>query len=167
MEQRTVHSLDAMGEFAEELLGGLVPRDDGRATVLALSGDLGSGKTAFVKALARHLGVEEHVTSPTFVIMKTYNIQPTTNDGNGFGRLVHIDAYRMQSAAELSVLGWEGLLADPANLIALEWPELVEDVMPEDALTLAFEHVDETTRSVHSKIQIPKSKQAPNSKIQT
>lgn len=155
-----------MGEFAGELLAVLSPRDDGRATVLALSGDLGSGKTAFVKALAHCLGVKEHVTSPTFVIMKTYNIQPTTNDGNGFGRLVHVDAYRMKNARELAVLGWDALLADSENLIALEWPELVEDVVPDDALMLTFGHVDEKTRSVHSKIQIPKSKQAPNSKLQ-
>jgi tRNA threonylcarbamoyladenosine biosynthesis protein TsaE len=147
-----------MGEFADELLAALLPRDDGRATVLALSGDLGAGKTAFVKSLAHRLGIEEHVTSPTFVIMKTYNIQPTTNDGNGFGRLVHIDAYRMKSARELAVLGWEALLANPENLVALEWPELVADGVPEDAITLTFEHVDETTRSVSTKSKAQSSK---------
>ncbi|MBP9771723.1 MAG: tRNA (adenosine(37)-N6)-threonylcarbamoyltransferase complex ATPase subunit type 1 TsaE [Candidatus Pacebacteria bacterium] len=146
MNTRTLASTDEMAVFAGELLAGLSPRTDGTATVLALSGDLGAGKTAFVKALAKYLGVEEHITSPTFVIQKTYNLQPTTN--NGFKKLIHIDAYRLAGGNELAVLGFKDTLADSKNLIALEWPELVADVVPENAMCITFTHVDENTRSV-------------------
>lgn len=144
MKTERLESTEQMADFAAALLEGLLPREDGRATVLALTGDLGAGKTAFVKALAKHVGVGEDVTSPTFVIMKTYPI----TSGSDFKQLVHIDAYRMKDGHELSVLGWDTLLADPGNLIAIEWPELVADVMPDDAITLAFAHVDETTRDI-------------------
>lgn len=150
-----------MADFAADMLGTLAPRDDGRATVLALRGDLGAGKTAFTKALARHLGIDEHVTSPTFVIMKKYPIER-----GAFAQLVHIDAYRMHDGRELEMLGWPDLLKDAQNLIVIEWPERVDAVLPKDAITLSFSHVDETTREVSSKIQIPKSKQASNSKLQ-
>lgn len=146
MKTRTLTSLEETAAFAAELLAELSPREDGRATVLALSGDLGAGKTAFVKALAKRLGITEHITSPTFVIMKAYNLQPTAH--SGFEKLIHIDAYRMNGGHELSVLGWEELLNDPKNLIALEWPELVHEVVPETAIQLTFAHVDETTRKI-------------------
>ncbi len=146
MKTRTLASTDEMKVFASDLLAGLSPRTDNKATVLALSGDLGAGKTAFVKALAQRLGIEEHITSPTFVIQKIYNLQPTTN--NGFEKLIHIDAYRLGSGDELAVLGFKDVLNNPKNLIAIEWPELVKEIIPDDAIQLTFTHVDENTRSV-------------------
>lgn len=143
VEPRTLDSTEAIEGFAAEFLARLLPREDGRATVLALAGELGAGKTAFVKSLARHLGIAEHVTSPTFVIMKQYPIQK-----GDFKQLVHIDAYRMKESDELLILGWNELLADKNNLIALEWPELVADIVPDTAIRLTFSHVDENTRSV-------------------
>ena len=144
MKTERLQSTEQMADFAATLLEGLLPREDGRATVLALTGDLGAGKTAFVKALAAHLGITEEVTSPTFVIMKKYPIM----SGSDFKQLVHIDAYRMKDGQELSVLRWGELLSDPGNLIALEWPELVADVVPDSAIKLSFAHVDEHTRDV-------------------
>ncbi len=149
MNTRTLPSTDELAVFAGELLAGLSPRSDGKATVLALSGDLGAGKTAFVKALAKHLGIEEHITSPTFVIMKKYELPtPRTSQPASFFHLIHIDAYRMKDGHELEVLGWDELLNDPKNLIALEWPELVKEIVPDDAIQIAFAHVDENTRNV-------------------
>jgi tRNA threonylcarbamoyladenosine biosynthesis protein TsaE len=144
MKTERLESTEQLADFAAALLEGLLPREDGRATVLALSGDLGAGKTAFVQTLAAHLGITEAITSPTFVIMKQYPITA----GSDFTQLVHIDAYRMKDGHELSVLGWEALLSDSKNLIALEWPELVADVVPDTAIKLAFSHVDATTRDV-------------------
>jgi|SRR3989344_6744341 len=101
------------------------------AMVVGLSGHLGAGKTAFVKSVARHLGIVEDVTSPTFVIMKIYPTQsgaanleavPLTDQWH---RLVHIDAYRLESREELDVLEWERLVSDKHNLIMIEWPENV------------------------------------------
>jgi tRNA threonylcarbamoyl adenosine modification protein YjeE len=115
------------------------------ATVLALQGDLGSGKTFFVKELAKFFGVTETITSPTFVIAKFY---PINSNATVFKQLVHIDAYRLESSRELLQLGFESWIADPANLICLEWPEIVSDIIPDYARTLRFEYVTETERKM-------------------
>jgi tRNA threonylcarbamoyladenosine biosynthesis protein TsaE len=107
-------------------------KEKGEAHVLALHGDLGAGKTAFTKALARVLQVREHVTSPTFVIMKSYDISAHER----FTTLTHIDAYRIEDESELTVLGFENLLSDTSRLIVIEWPERIPGLMPEDALTV-------------------------------
>lgn len=114
-----------------------------RATVLALSGELGAGKTTFVKALAVALGVTEHITSPTFVIMKTYPLK-----NQAYARLIHIDAYRLKSAEELRVLGFDALASDRGNLICIEWPERLEGILPADAVPLAFSYSEGDTRIV-------------------
>lgn len=121
---------------------GLHPHTD-RATVVALSGDLGAGKTAFVKGVARALGVAEHVTSPTFVIMKIYHLHDQK-----FKRLVHIDAYRLKGAHHLKVLGWDELLADPKNLIMMEWPEQAGSAIPASAIRVAFRYSGDNEREI-------------------
>jgi len=87
---------------------------------VALSGDLGAGKTTLVQAMARELGVADTVTSPTFVIMKQYEIS-----GSRFAKLVHIDAYRIEDESELDVLHARDLFDDSSNLVVVEWPEKV------------------------------------------
>lgn len=98
-----------------------------QATLVTLSGELGAGKTSFAQGIAKALGVEEHVTSPTFVLEKVYALPSKIN---GFTKLVHIDAYRLKSGAELAALGFADLLKDPGNLVVLEWPERVADALP-------------------------------------
>ncbi len=98
------------------------PKDSGSAIVLGLSGNLGAGKTAFVKAVCKNLGIKETVTSPTFIIMKIYEI-PTNSLDFPWKRLVHIDAYRIDDPKEIEVLKLEKVIADPKNLILIEWPE--------------------------------------------
>jgi tRNA threonylcarbamoyladenosine biosynthesis protein TsaE len=114
-----------------------------RATVVALSGELGSGKTAFVKCVAKNLGINEDITSPTFVIMKNYGLL-TKN----YKLLIHIDAYRLNSYKELENLRWQEIYNDPNNLIFLEWPERVLELIPNDAKKINFEFIDETTRKI-------------------
>ena len=130
-----------MDTFAADFLLKLTVQDHAR--LICLSGDLGAGKTAFVKSIAKALGITEHITSPTFVIQKTY--EPTHGD---WKHLVHIDAYRLELADELAKLDWQKTLSDKGNLIMLEWPERVADVLPEDATTLNFKFVDDTTREI-------------------
>jgi tRNA threonylcarbamoyladenosine biosynthesis protein TsaE len=117
----------------EEFISTLEPKV-GAATVVILSGVLGAGKTTFTQEVAKALGVEEAVTSPTFVLEKIYKLE-----GQKFSHLVHIDAYRLNGAHELGVLGWKELLADSGNLILLEWPERVDGAIPEDAMRISFE----------------------------
>ncbi|HTK33518.1 MAG TPA: tRNA (adenosine(37)-N6)-threonylcarbamoyltransferase complex ATPase subunit type 1 TsaE [Candidatus Paceibacterota bacterium] len=100
------------------------------ALVVGLSGHLGAGKTAFTKCVAQILGIEEDITSPTFVIMKLYLIggkvkNEATHVEVPWKKLVHIDAYRLEDKEQLQVLEWDKLIADRDNLILIEWPENV------------------------------------------
>ena len=116
----------------------------GTSTIVALQGDLGAGKTVFAKGAARVLGVRDVVTSPTFVIQKVYQLPDTAP----WKRLVHIDAYRLESEEELHSIGWDDVATDPGNLVIVEWPLQVGLGIPERALWIEFEQVDEHTRKV-------------------
>lgn len=140
--EKTIKSIPELEEFAQSFIHSLTPLKE-RATLVCLKGDLGAGKTAFTKAAAKALGIKEHITSPTFVLMKRFMIHEP-----GFKNLIHIDAYRLEKGEQLKKLGWEQLLSDPGNLILLEWPERVSDVLPSDAITLNFEFIDENTRKI-------------------
>lgn len=139
-------------EFIENLLSGGVTKSG--ALVFALYGDLGSGKTTFVKAIAKTFGLERTVTSPTFVIEKIYPIRtngrkrPTSNGTSQFENLIHIDAYRLKSGEELKSLGWEEISKNPRNIIFIEWPENVKDILPEDRHEIHFKFIDENTRGI-------------------
>lgn len=126
------HSLDEFCGYARDFVRTLVPRES--ATVVALSGDLGAGKTTFVQVCARELGIEETVSSPTFVIEKIYELS-----NRKFACLIHIDAYRLKEAKELEVLGWGELVKDPQNLICIEWPERVTEAIPQNAVRVRFD----------------------------
>jgi len=139
--EHMIHNMDEMRGFANDFLDGI--KSTIGAQIVALYGDLGAGKTAFVKELAKELGVEKHITSPTFVILKKYNIQYST-----FDKLVHIDAYRLGSGEDLKTLNWDELVKDSQNLIIVEWPEQVEDILPDDMIKIRFEYVDEETRKI-------------------
>lgn len=127
----------------------VVARLSGRATVLALAGDLGAGKTALTKVIAHELGVAQDVTSPTFVLEKIYRLPKKAP----FEHLVHIDAYRLEGVHELESIGWDEALAHHGNLIVIEWPERVAPAIPPTAHTVHLRTVNETTRE----IIIPKS----------
>ena len=141
--ERHIHSLDQLAAEATSFVGSLAPRED-RATLVALSGELGAGKTAFSQAIARALGITEHVTSPTFVLMKLYPL----SDANLFGQLVHIDAYRMKEGKELSALEFDALMEDPKNLVLLEWPEQVSDALPDPDYTVRLSVAPDNTRTL-------------------
>jgi tRNA threonylcarbamoyladenosine biosynthesis protein TsaE len=128
------------------------------AMVIGLYGDLGSGKTTFTQAVAKALGIETIVTSPTFVIEKIYKIDKDKMDtkkiearhkqSTAFTHLIHIDAYRLEKSDELVRLGWNEIIADRTNLVLIEWPEKVIDIMPDDHVKLKFTFIDETTRVI-------------------
>lgn len=124
--------LENLGLFAKGILKKLEGKPEG-ATVFALQGDLGAGKTTFVQALAGELGITETVQSPTYVLMKKYDISYRS-----FTTLIHIDAYRLANAGEFAALKPERFLGDPKVLVAFEWPERVEGALPKPDLTLKF-----------------------------
>ena len=140
--RRISKSLKDTNNIAKEAIK-IISKDSlkDKALILGLYGDLGAGKTAFTQALAKHLGVKDKVTSPTFVIMKKYKIQDTK-----YKNLVHIDAYRLNRGDELSKLGWADIITDPKNLVLIEWPEKVKDIMPVSYHKIKIKHLDETSR---------------------
>jgi tRNA threonylcarbamoyladenosine biosynthesis protein TsaE len=140
MEQKTIREEAELMGIARALLAPLKKTSD--AHIIGLVGDLGAGKTALTKALAKTLGITETVTSPTFVIMKTY---PVT--GHAFiERLTHIDAYRLEDEEELRVLGFGEMLQDPARLIVIEWPERVDGLIPPRMCPVSITLCEDGTR---------------------
>jgi tRNA threonylcarbamoyladenosine biosynthesis protein TsaE len=122
------------------------------ALVVALSGDLGAGKTAFTKAVAKHLGIRESIKSPTFVIMKKYPVAEQTRYGAGpLKFLFHIDAYRLASEKELLYLGWEDIIAGKEHMIFIEWPEQVPKIIPTDAVLVRISTDKEGNRKLSFK----------------
>ncbi len=106
--------------------------------VVALYGDLGAGKTAFVRGMARGLDIRESVTSPTFTIVNEYPGDPA---------LFHFDMYRLKNADELYGIGWEDYL-DRNGICVTEWSERIEEALPEDAVRVTISRLNDTERSV-------------------
>lgn len=115
-----------------------------QATVISLSGDLGVGKTTFVQFLAKALGVTEVVTSPTFTIMKGYELPLNQS----FEHLIHMDAYRIDDLAELTPLRFVELLAMPKTLFCIEWAEKISAALPADVIKIQINHIKEDERQV-------------------
>ncbi len=120
----TSNSLEETKKIAEDFVSNLSPK--GSATVVGLYGNLGAGKTTLTQFLAKAVGIVETVTSPTFVIEKIYELQDQK-----FKFLIHIDAYRLEKPEELVNLGWNKIISERENLILIEWPENVQNIMPE------------------------------------
>lgn len=118
-----------------------------QATVIALSGDLGAGKTTLTQAIARELGITENVISPTFIIMKRYPVV-STSYSLLTTNLVHIDAYRLDSHKELEKLGWAEIISNPENLVLIEWPERVSEIIPKSAHKISLIHKNDEEREM-------------------
>lgn len=127
------HSPEETEKIGEALAKSLQP-----GTILAYRGDLGAGKTAFTRGLARGLGCKETVTSPTYTIVNEYL--------GGRLPLFHFDMYRLASSDDLWDIGWEDYL-DREGVCAVEWSENVQDAM-EDAITVTIEKLGESTRRI-------------------
>jgi tRNA threonylcarbamoyladenosine biosynthesis protein TsaE len=135
MEKMLITEVSELEAVAERVLEILTTQNNiGLACVLALHGDLGAGKTTFTQTLARLLGVEEIVTSPTFVVMKGYELS-----NQPFGKLIHIDAYRIEEIDEMRVLGFEALLTEKGTIMCIEWAENIKSLLPENTIHIRFE----------------------------
>ena len=138
--------LSSLPLFAKDVLAKLAPKNT--AIVVALVGDLGAGKTTFVQALGKELGVTETMQSPTYVLMKKYQ---TTN--SKFQTLIHIDAYRLENPEEFTALRPEQFLQDPKTLVVVEWPEKVAGALPPADLTVNFSSQDAVDGERYIEIQ--------------
>lgn len=139
---RTIQNLQDLEAEAREFVSALHPKQDS-AMLVTLSGNLGAGKTAFTQAVARTLGVLEPVTSPTFVLAKSYDLSEKE-----FSKLVHIDAYRLTEGKDLKALDFTHTLEDPRTLVILEWPEMVENGLPQTDVAITLTVRTDTERDI-------------------
>ena len=131
-----IQSLESIHEAAREFIAAM-----GDSTVFALYGKMGAGKTTFVKALCEELGVTDVISSPTFAIVNEYRSDET-------GELIyHFDFYRIKKLSEVYDMGYEDYFYSGA-LCFIEWPELVEELLPGDAVKVTIEELEDGSRVI-------------------
>ncbi|MDD6517326.1 MAG: tRNA (adenosine(37)-N6)-threonylcarbamoyltransferase complex ATPase subunit type 1 TsaE [Prevotella sp.] len=132
----TIKSLDTIREAAKTFV-----KNMGNGHVFAFYGKMGAGKTTFIKAICEELGVEDVITSPTFAIVNEYR-SATTNE-----LIYHFDFYRIKKLDEVYDMGYEDYFYSGA-LCFLEWPELIEDILPGDAVKVTITQQEDGSRIV-------------------
>jgi len=146
--QYITQSVKETQQLVGKILKDLINRQPQGALVVALQGELGSGKTTFIQGLGEALGIKEKILSPTFVIMKHFNILTFKH----FNNLYHLDCYRLESAKDLAELGLVEILAGKNNLVVIEWAERIASILPVDTVWLVFKHKGGETREIELKI---------------
>ena len=123
---------------------------------MGLYGNLGGGKTTFLQGFSKGLGVKEKILSPTFVILKHFKITKKTTNYKlqtiNFTDFYHIDCYRLKDSKDILELDFKKIIAAPKNIVAVEWPEKIEEALPADMVKLNFEFIDENRREINFKI---------------
>ena len=117
------------------------------ALIIALEGELGSGKTTFLQGFARGLGIKEKILSPTFIIMKRNRV-PFRKGTRFLFHFYHIDCYRIKKPKELLDLNFKELSSNPQNIIVIEWADKIKKIIPRNTLWLKFEFINEKTRKI-------------------
>mgnify|MGYP006051123603 FL=1 len=136
MKSLKITSLDNIEEVAKEFIN--LMGDD---TIFAFYGKMGAGKTTFIKALCKALGVEDEVNSPTFAIVNEYRSESTAE------LIYHFDFYRIKKVEEVYDLGYEDYFYSGA-LCFIEWPELIEELLPEDTKKISIEENNDGERII-------------------
>src|SRR3989344_637800 len=142
MKKFVSNNPEELKKIAKKLAGNLMSRSrldiGGGALVLALIGDLGSGKTTFAQSFAGAFGVKEKVKSPTFIIFRK----------SKFGWFYHFDVYRINSEKEILNLGWEEIISNPKNIVLVEWADKIENILPKNSVKINFKHLNGDKREV-------------------
>ncbi len=116
------------------------------ATVVALSGDLGAGKTTFVQGFAKALGIKHRIVSPTFLIFRRYQASSIKHQVSSIKyrdkiqNFYHVDLYRIHNIKELDVLNFKSILHYPFNIVLIEWGEKIKKLLPKDTIWVNFSH---------------------------
>ena len=136
MNEREIitNSVAETEKFAENLARGFTGGE-----VLLLHGDLGAGKTHFVKGLAKGLGVTDVITSPTFALHNSYEGRLTLN---------HFDFYRIDDAEEVAILGLDEFFYDKQSVAAIEWSENIKELLPKHCINVTIEKINDNSRKI-------------------
>jgi tRNA threonylcarbamoyladenosine biosynthesis protein TsaE len=129
--------------LAKELL--LRSENANRSQLICLWGGLGAGKTTFVQGLAKEIGIKGIINSPTFLIMKKYIL---SGEWEGYN-LFHFDCYRIEDAEEILSLGWREILENPKNIVLVEWPEKIIDILPSKKIDVEFNFIEDDLREIN------------------
>jgi len=112
--------------------------------ILALEGELGSGKTTFLKGFAKGLGIKERILSPTFILIRKFKIPDSK-----FKNFYHIDCYRIEKEKEILKLGFKEIVKSSKNIVAIEWSDKIKNILPSNVLFLKFEILNATKRNIN------------------
>ena len=134
--------------IANDFLTEILNLRNKQALIVGLYGDLGTGKTTFVKNIAKILDIKTKVNSPTFVVIKKYSLNL-----ENYRFLFHIDAYRLKNSKEIIKLGWKEIISNPENMVFIEWPEKVLKAMPKKHHRILISHTAENYRSFEIRIE--------------
>lgn len=138
-----IQNIDTIRESAREFIQNI-----GEQKVFAFYGKMGAGKTTFVKAICEELGVQDVITSPTFAIVNEYELNLNSQTSNlNVQSIFHFDFYRIKRLEEVYDMGYEDYFYSGA-LCFIEWPELIEDLLPEDAVKVTITENADGTRTV-------------------
>ena len=135
------NSLQETQAFAEKFAEELKPGD-----IIALSGELGAGKTTVVQGFAKGLGITNRIISPTFIIARSYEIK---NPNKKLEKFYHIDLYRINSEKDLEGLGMKEILSEKDAVVVIEWPERLGSFMPEKRWEIKIESLGENERKIN------------------
>ncbi len=130
IEEHVTYSPEQTQKLAAKFASSLKPGD-----VVGLVGQLGVGKTQFVKGMAQYFGYTENVTSPTFVLMQIYSIE---GKDQSIKQLCHVDAYRIASSADILNTGIEEYLGRQDSVVVVEWEKKIVDIMPQNTIYIEF-----------------------------
>lgn len=117
------------------------------AIVVALEGKLGAGKTRFVQGAAKYMQTDRNVTSPTFVLMKKYNV-PNMACPYQIRYFYHLDCYRVNSSEEILDIGWQSIISNPANIVFVEWAEKIKDILPKNSVLVTIKEKGKNKREI-------------------
>ena len=140
MHSTTTENQRQTGKLAAGLARELIDKKTSKALVIALEGELGAGKTTFIKGFSKALGIREKVHSPTFVLIHRHKIRGKN--------LYHVDAYRLKSGKDLLKLGVKEIFAEPKNIVLIEWANRVKRIIPKNAVWIRLEHLSKNERKV-------------------
>ena len=143
-----IENIDQIRSAAREFIEKVLPEH----SVIAFYGSMGAGKTTFIKALCEELGVTDTVTSPTFALVNEYSIEEgETRIEEQFSKVFHFDFYRIKRLEEVYDMGYEDYFYQKNALCLIEWPELVEELLPDDALRVEISEESDGTRKIKIK----------------
>jgi len=122
-------------EIAQHLHGG---------DVVCLYGELGAGKTTFVKGLSEGLGIKSRIISPTFVVVRTHAI----DNKSGIEKIYHLDLYRLESEKDVEGIGFSEIVSEQGTVAIIEWPEKAGRLLPKNRIDIRFEYINDHSRQI-------------------